>query len=273
MKSPLPLTIFGLLIWSHVHIVMLSTGADAKSLDSQSSLKQFVLPTPPITGTPSGRSQGGGSRGGCQSPDGLPPLTALVPAYEPENRLTEANPTLPKFEYVWSYTTDDHPTFWFYTPYLLEEDTEVLFVFQDQENNTLPSYSQSFHRALEPGIISVTLPNAVPPLAIGERYRWFLQIYCDAENPDFVEGWVYRIALAESLENQLQSATLQEQVRLYASNGIWQDALTRLAQLRQIEPDNIKVTEAWQRLLELGDLSDLVSQPFSECCSLEDRNE
>jgi len=267
MKQLLLLTTLSLWSWSGLHLAMLHVNAEAKSPQSisQFSLKQFFLPPPPPTGTPSGRSQGGGSRGDCQPNEELPPLTALVPSSALSSE--QDNAVLPELEYVWSYTTKGHPTLWFYTPYELDAETEVLFVLQDKERNTLESYSQSFRPASSPGIIGVTLPESAPPLAVGEGYYWSFQIYCD-ESPDFVEGWIYRVNPEASLERQLAMAKPQEQARLYAVNGIWQDALTRLARLHQAAPDNAEVTEDWQDLLESAGLEAVVGQPFSECCSL-----
>ncbi|MEM9215199.1 MAG: DUF928 domain-containing protein [Cyanobacteria bacterium P01_F01_bin.150] len=219
--------------------------------------KQFVPPPPPTTlGTPQGRSRGGGSRGDCLWPEDSPPLTALVPTNKNE---------LAGLESVWSYTMSDRPTFWFYLPYELEATTDVLFILQDGDGNTLEAYSQMFRPSLSPGIVSITLPDIAPPLDVGKGYHWFFQVYCD-ENPDFVDGWVYRTAPETELDQQLQAAVPKDQSAIYANNGIWQEAIASLARLRQADPEDGAIASDWRQLLESVGLEAIADQPFTTCC-------
>jgi len=79
----------------------------------------FNAPPPPDQGAPEGRQQGGASRGGtCYEQYGE--LTALVP-------ITNG--------VVWSLTSSEQPTLWFYLPSPLTASASVEFVLQDETND------------------------------------------------------------------------------------------------------------------------------------------
>ena len=275
MKKPLlviALTLLATISPSGLRLPRMVNGlATAAPRSPLPSSKLYVAPPPPNTGTPTGRSHGG-SRGACLLNEAGPPLMALVPATK-INLVAEQdghgaeNPNLAfwdlEVELVWSYTTNERPTLWFYSPYKLDRTTEVLLVLHDDEN----SYTQVLQPTTSPGLISVTLSENIPPMEVGDNYHWFLQISCNEEEADFVEGSVYRIAPEPPLAAQLPTSTPQEQGRLYAENGIWQDALTIFAQLRQTEPENEAIAADWRSLLESVGLEDIAEEPFTDCCS------
>ena len=276
MKKPLLITTLTFLATINPLVLplpmMVNGSATAASRSPSLSSKLYVAPQPPDTGTPNGRTHGG-SRGGCNASDEAPPLTALVPATK-INKTTGMEKDVSEtsiltrldleFEQVWSYTTDARPTLWFYSPYELDGTTNVSFVLEDNAGN---SYEHTFQPVTTAGIVSVTIPETVPELRVGDHYRWLFSMHCLPEEPDFVEGWVYRMEPDASLNAQISAATPQEQARLYAQNGIWQNALTRLAQLRQLEPDNEVVMTDWRSLLESVGLEVMAEEPFTDCCS------
>jgi hypothetical protein len=196
----------------------------------------FNATTPPSTGRP-GRRSDAGSRGcgGDETSDTAQSqsLLALVPIQETANT-----------KVVFGKTASEHPTFWFYVP-----DGSALtatFVLQDRDGNLV--YQSDVPLPQKSGILSVSLPTTVTPLETGKLYHWFFKLYCRSISPpdSFVDGWIQRESPTSELSDRLPTSTLQQQVRLYAANGFWFEALTAAAQLRQTDAED----SAWADLLK-----------------------
>lgn len=213
----------------------------------------FIPPHPPDLGRPPGNLRGGGTRGNC--PDVTTELTALAPTLEALSQ--DSSPT------VWGLTTDAHPTFWFYVPYDLTLDRPGEFVLLDDQNNYVYQTSV-ITPAQTAGVISVALPDSTPELEAGKMYSWVFLIYCEADNPLFTRGGIQRAPLSSDLAAQLEQATPEAQVRLYAQNGVWYDALTQLATLRQENPNDAAIATDWQNLLHSVGLDDIADMPLVE---------
>ncbi|NJR52564.1 MAG: DUF928 domain-containing protein [Leptolyngbyaceae cyanobacterium CSU_1_3] len=176
---------------------------------------RFVPPTPPDPGEPGGRGQGGGSRGECRPYSDISPL---VP---------QSN---------WGRTTIDRPTLWFHAPQGLASGVAIEWVLRDDANQ--PLYKTTFRTPkTSPGVVSLSLPATAPPLRVSQTYRWTVFIYCNPEEPDqpvTLRGRIQRVAPSAKLQAQLATSTdALERATLYASDGIWHDALTTLGlQLR-----------------------------------------
>lgn len=212
---------------------------------------RLVLPPLPPGQPPGGRRYGGARRGTC--PVGNPALTALVPLTEQPTSIMN----------VWGLTTVERPTFWFYTPYAKGSSYPADFVLLDEESN--PIYRQDIVLPSEPGVISVSLPTTAPSLSVGKQYRWFFNVYCENQKqqaPIYVEGVIQRVNLKPAIAHQLQQAQPRQQVAIYASNGIWYEALTTLAQLRQNSPQDATLQQEWQDLLIFVGLNDIAAKPL-----------
>lgn len=208
---------------------------------------QFIPPPPPDQGYPPGSLRGGASRGDC--PQVATPLTALAPPAG------------------WGLTIRDRPTFWFYVPYSLTDDRPGEFVLLDADRNYV--YQTSNIRSAGAGIIQITLPPSVPPLAIGQRYQWTLMIGCESDNPIFTQGSIERIAPPADLSDRLARSTPLEQADLLANQGIWYDALTTLAELHIADPTDRTIAANWYTLMQSVGLSDLADQPLLDCCAID----
>lgn len=212
----------------------------------------FNDPTPPQQGSPSGRQRGGASRGPCRQ---FESLTALVPTTK---------------GVVWGQTVSDRPTVWFYLPNALTEKTPIEFVVQDAADNYLYN-TRITAPGTQAGLIKVALPATAKPLAVGQPYFWTLSVYCNPNKPSeavFVKGMIQRVGSDATLQKRLPASTPLDQVRLYAANGLWYDALDRLAELRQTQPRDRQLTSIWADLLKQANLGNLTTTPFSPCCTL-----
>jgi Domain of Unknown Function (DUF928) len=214
------------------------------------------LPPPPQRGIAGSRAAAA-SRTTC--PIVAQPLTAIVPEY----RSAQGNQ-------VWGLTKMEHPTFWFYVPYAKPALVDISFTLQDESNpgeKKIVYQNSKISAASTPGMMRITLPKSSPALAANQPYRWFLELNMgctSGQRPIFVEGWIQRTELDHTLSKQIDRATPTDKVSLYAENGLWHDALTTLANLRATKPQDPKLTQDWQNLLDAIGLKDLVDQSLSE---------
>lgn len=240
-----------------------SSSGDRGAPDGRVGGATYLQPSDlPDRGLP-GNREGGAVRGarGCNRVN--KPLTALMPIIrEPSAENQRQTTPLPSAQSVWGLTVSARPILWFYVPYILTSTDSMEFVLQDEQGNEL--YQAKFSNAqTSPGIVGVQLPSPVPRLEVGKMYHWFFFINCGSSEPVFVEGWVERTALNSELQAQLEQATPQEKAKLYANNGIWLEALTTLAQLREETPEDDQVLADWKQLLESVGLQTIAPEPMN----------
>ena len=222
---------------------------------------KFTLPPPPDRDAP-GNRRGAASRGTCTLDKRL--LSALVPEYEHGQG---ANPIS-----IGGTTLAERPTLWFYVPYKKEDINTMLLSLEDESDPAKEPYQTEIVPPDTPGIVSVRLPAAVPPLKVGQVYRWVFVVNLRCEGLDTVDGdthvggWIQRISPNAALTSQLKQATPRQQVSLYAQNGIWFDTLTTLADLRLANPQDATLAADWESLLQSIGLQDVAKKPLVQCC-------
>ncbi len=234
-----------------------SSNSTPKPKPQQNSSPQTVRYTPPpipstVTGTPGGRVRGGAKRSTC--PQVAIPLTALVPSTQEKGSVTN----------VWGVTTQKFPTLWFYLPYSKDGRYPTEFVLLDDKTKD-PIYQAEIPLPKKPGIISVTIPDSVPPLEVNGQYRWFFNVYCDSQQqspPIYVEGLMVRKTMSQTVTAKLTSAPPLEQVAIYAADGFWFDALTKLTQLYQQNPQDKQLQKEWENLLKSAGLDNIAAKPI-----------
>ncbi|NJN22053.1 MAG: DUF928 domain-containing protein [Leptolyngbya sp. RL_3_1] len=214
-----------------------SFGLTQKPLMAQAGLNLNL----PGLSAPGNRQSGSTRSETCVAADAPLQLTALMP---------ESN---------YGQTIDAYPSFFFYLP---ETDAEaVKFVVYNETTNAL-FYEGEFSPQGKSGIFSLDIPdNGVQKaLELGESYYWYLSIACDIEDPSaniVVGGTVARVAASEAVEEALATATPEQLPGIYASAGLWHDALAASAQLAQDTSDSV----AWSALLTAIDLQHLLEIP------------
>lgn len=220
--------------------VGLSVGVIGSMLITSPMLAQF---TPPENGLP-GRREGGGTRGGCATQQ--PALTALIP---------ETNLGL---------TLQEYPTLFWYVPPNTAAAAE--FVLLDQNNAEV--YTAMVPITNQAGLVQVSLPTdgSVPPLETDKLYHWYFSLICDPLDrsaDQFTDGWVKRTQPNPELVQQLAAAPEQVKFSVYGEWGIWYDAISSLAALRQQQPENVELAKHWQALLESVGLATIADQPLA----------
>lgn len=201
---------------------------------------QAVIPS---VGENPGRRESAGVRGACLPPNQA--LTVLIP----ENQVT--------------LTTSLYPTLFFYLP--ATQAQEALFILYDENEREI--YRSIFSIKEMSGLLKLSIPDGFtsPKLEEGKNYYWQFSMFCDPNNPSldpFVDGWVQRVPLTEDISNNLATASDSEKVDIYTAAGIWQDALTTLADLRQNNPNNQNLAAQWNQLLENIGLEKIAQEPI-----------
>ena len=173
------------------------------------------------------RSAAGGSRSDCQSPLADNSLTLLVPK-----------------EKVVHKTATNHPSFFFYSQAALATPLKFTLVDLDVAEPLVerPLYVQ------QPGYHQITLPKDVK-LKPNKTYFWHIAISCanDPENFwDVLGASVEYSPISVALSKQLElTDSLPEKADIYASNGLWYDAVDLANRTRF----NLELSGSWQQLL------------------------
>lgn len=248
------------------------TQLSAQSQQSNTTKIRFVQPTlkkqPENRGAPRDR-RGAGTRGD-DCPVTNKPLTGLVPLVSKTANQKQVTTGTANTEYVLGLTTAEHPTFWFYVPYVPKNINSVKFVLLDEKNNSLTKEPIPITLSTTPGVIRVTVPVTEKPLEIGQYYHWYFLIDCNPQSRSediAVEGLVQRIVPSSELTRRLQAATPRQRVALYAQAGIWQDAVTTLGELRRAKLQDATLAADWKELLESVGLEDIATEAIAECCT------
>jgi hypothetical protein len=172
-------------------------------------------------------------------------LTALVP----ENKIGR--------------TVSEYPLFFFYLP---QTDAQLAeFVLQDEKGKQI--YQTTLKINNSSGVIGVSIPanQNVSPLEAGKNYRWSLALICDTEDrsADVLEtGIVRRVELSADIRSQLEKAEPRQKTVIYAQNGIWQDALSTLAEARRAHPNDVQLAADWESLLDSVKLGSFAAEPI-----------
>ncbi|WP_448564491.1 DUF928 domain-containing protein [Trichothermofontia sp.] len=120
------------------------------------------------------------------------------------------------------------------------------------------------------GIVQLKLPDSLPALAIGKPYDLALTLFCDPQDVKQVRTLSYaitRVAVPPTVYSQATGDPLQFASDL-AEAGIWFDAVSSLAALRQTQPASPIIQTKWRELLQSAALDGLADQPLLDCCQL-----
>ncbi|NEQ40787.1 MAG: DUF928 domain-containing protein [Okeania sp. SIO3I5] len=179
-------------------------------------------------------------------------------------------------ETKWGLTISKYPTLYVYIP-PYENAQEAEFFIRDSEQNDV--YNHVFKLPEKSGIIRIKLPpEKSPPLEVGKNYSWEVKISCISEFPatsvnPSVEGKIKRILPEQSLYNKLAGVTPLSLPTVYASQGIWYDALESMVELRRLNPDNPELINDWEELFNSANSKakeELIQAPILDCCQKED---
>ncbi|MBE9128237.1 MULTISPECIES: DUF928 domain-containing protein [unclassified Coleofasciculus] len=220
---------------------------------------QFTPPKNPDSAPVSVNREGGATRG----PECIRTNESLV-ALVPESGMNKT-PGIGK-------TMAAYPTVFWYMPQTSASTME--FVLQDADARDIYRVEYSLDQSGNdmggtPRIMSLTLPSFsnLPPLETNKDYYWQLALVCDPLDRSadvVVGGGIQRTSRDLVLESRLRQATPQEQMALYAKEGMWYDTLKTLVRLRQNSPQDPELAQAWDKLLNSVKLEVISKQPGLE---------
>lgn len=166
-------------------------------------------------------------------------------------------------------TLAEYPTFFLYIPKanLARVEKAYLTIINKKEEVV---YKKNMKLKTPDSIVNIDFSNtpSLPPLEVGKTYRWsFVAIFDegDPSNSAEVTGWIKRVSIDSKLQHKLDTALPQEKPAIYASNGLWYDALTSLAKLRCSYPNNATLSSDWKFLLQQVGLSAIAIKPLAQC--------
>ncbi len=163
------------------------------------------------------------------------------------------------------WTTRDRPSFFAYIP---AGATKAVFSLRDQSE----AYFHYEERDLQgqAGITEFALPHDLPALSVNQNYTWTMVVSCDASiTPDDPQwrGQIRRVSLdtlaTDASQPPLNANSIDRAV-WYGRHGVWLDALTEMAHLRQAQPLDPSVGQTWEHFLQSAGLESISMQPFIE---------
>ncbi len=233
--------------------ILSTSEADIRST-TQLQAQSEVDFQPPNRGAPPNR-QDAGSRGPCPNYKGPKVMRALIPMSK------------------WDQTLAAYPTFWFYIPV---KTGIAEFVLKETVTQTV-LYKHKFPITQGHGIVSYQPPETKPPLEVGKAYQWEFSFFCNPNSQPnfFLRGVVARTVASGDLQQELEEAEPQKKVEIYARSGLWYEAITLLAKLRQADPQNEELAADWMSLLQDEDvnLGSVTQEPILPCCQIEPQQE
>jgi|GEM_PF-444955 len=219
-----------------------SGSLDVFPTEEQVRLAQYFQP--PDTGSLPGRREGGGTRGTWML-EGRPPIALM-----PESNL--------------GLTSAERPMLYFYVPPEVAGLVAELYMFNEVGEGegslfiTLPQAG---------GIVGLPMPAALPPLTVGDTYRWYFAIQVDPVDRSgdlILSGFVRRVADDPALQQRLSTLPIEDHASVYSEQGLWFDAINLLGMMRSQNPDHFLWESQWEALLESVDLEAIATQPMVE---------
>ena len=208
------------------------------------SLSRSTFAVTPQTDRGTRNSYGGGTRGDCFS-DGQKPLTSLTPKTNNKQELTLAS----------------HPTIFIYVP----ENTAIAGEFILKDSTQKKVYEDIVSLPNSQGIIDIKIPTDQPELKVGKNYNWTFSLICETPIPEaVVEGSIQRVNPSADLTIKLQETPDSDRWLIYSEAGIWYEALVTLAEQIRSNPNDVKLTSEWQKLLNSVGLNEVATEPLKQ---------
>ncbi len=188
-------------------------------------------------GAPS-RTQGGGSRN-CGTE--VIPVTLLAPL-DHVGLTSQARPKL-----IWYSASDS----------ILPMQFSIV-----EPGMSEPVWSKELPEA-KAGLNEIQLPDSVPELVVGRRYRWSISRLCSIRrNNDstVVRGWIERVAANPVQDGLNAKMSLEDRVNTYAEAGLWYDAIAQAASTPAGKAPESTVSPLMLTLLEQGGIKTVLQQ-------------
>lgn len=199
---------------------------------------------PPLRGAPASRV-GGGTRGKCSPPVSTgTTLSVLTPEHT-------------------GFTLQEQPhLYWFLSEDTTEQSIEINLI----DNTSIkPLFETHINPPVKAGFHRIRLADYQVRLVPGVRYQWSVALICDTSSRslDIVSSGAIQMvdpqaALStgltpesiEKLRARLGQASAEQKPSLYASAGLWYEALASLSELIEANPKNDDLRQQRAALFE-----------------------
>lgn len=156
-------------------------------------------------------------------------------------------------------TTLDRPILFVYVPAMAA--STVQFTIRPTSGRAKDLQNLTVKTTGSEGFVGIELPNNAK-LEVGQQYKWSMAIPC---SPDEID--VTKTVIIEGLVKRIQAPTIastspEERAAIYAEQGIWQDALSTIAQLRLQRPKDVSLTEDWSNLMISAGMTQFAKAPI-----------
>lgn len=195
-------------------------------------------PIPPGRGNPGDTDRAGTRSSGACAKTSLP-LTPVLPSTD---------------KGFSGYTLTGYPTFWFYMPDTTQTANSGRFSIEDEQGQSV--WNVDFQMPDTPGFVKFALPSTEAPLDKNRLYRWHIVVFCNSQETSS-SGMVFQTGIVRRIDNpvpetQIDEATAEEKLSLYADRGIWYDATANLAEFR-------RSPASWSQFLRVMGLEQLAN--------------
>lgn len=159
-------------------------------------------------------------------------------------------------------TITTSPTLYFSVP-VITANTEIEFVLRGPQDELVEK--QTFSGKGQAGIMSLRLPK-VPHIASTNSentYHWYLSVICnqsDRADDVVVEGLLEPVTLESNLAEEIETASLEERIKLYQSYDLWHERLDALANMKRSQPQNSQLARKLGELLKSVELDPTIAQ-------------
>jgi hypothetical protein len=152
------------------------------------------------------------------------------------------------------YTTHDKPTLYWYVSEALQNPVELTITSTESlDAAATPTVELKLTPPTQPGVHALSLGQHNITLKPGVEYQWFVAAVVNSaqrSNDVVAGGTIKRVAESDAVRARLKETTAANRPALYASEGIWYDAVEELSRLISAEPSNRSLREQRAVLLE-----------------------
>jgi hypothetical protein len=152
------------------------------------------------------------------------------------------------------YTTHEKPVLYWYVSEALDHPVELTITSTESlDAAATPIVELKLAPPTQPGVHALSLAQHNITLKPGVEYQWFVAAVVNPaqrSNDVVAGGTIKRVAETDAVRARVKETPAANRPALYASEGIWYDAVEDLSRLISAEPSNRSLREQRAALLE-----------------------
>ena len=152
------------------------------------------------------------------------------------------------------YTTREKPTIYWYVSQPLSYPVELTIVSTESlEAASTPSLEFKLEPPVKSGVQAISLEDRGVTLKPGVEYQWFVAVVGNSaqrSNDIIAGGTIKRVPESDAVRARLKETSAAARPALYASEGLWYDAVDELSRQISAQPQNRDLREQRASLLD-----------------------